>query len=33
MNWVAPIKDEETLGRFKEALRQIDDKYYIMFVV
>ena len=25
MNWVAPIKDEETLRRFKEELKQMDD--------
>lgn len=33
MNWVAPIKDEETLRRFKEKLRQMDEKYYIMFEI
>ncbi len=33
MNWVAPIKDEETLNRFKEKLREMDDKYYIMFEI
>ena len=33
MNWVAPIKDEETLEKFKEKLREIDDKYYIMFEI
>ena len=33
MNWVAPIKDEETLEQFKGKLRAIDDKYYIMFVI
>lgn len=33
MNWVAPIKDDETLKRFKERLRQMDDKYYIMFEI
>ena len=32
MGWVAPIKDDETLERFKQALRKVDDKYYIMFV-
>ena len=26
MNWVSPIKDEETLKRFKEALKKEDDK-------
>ena len=29
MNWVAPIKDEETLARFKQKLREMDEKYYI----
>lgn len=33
MNWVAPIKDEETLTKFKEVLRTYDDKYYIMFEI
>ncbi|MDO4633168.1 MAG: tyrosine-type recombinase/integrase [Eubacteriales bacterium] len=33
MNWVAPIKDEETLQRFKNALREVDDKYYILFEI
>ena len=33
MNWVAPIKDEETLKKFKEILRSYDDKYYIMFEI
>ena len=33
MNWVSPIKDEETLNRFKEKLREMDDKYYIMFEI
>lgn len=33
MNWVAPIKDEETLQRFKDALREVDDKYYILFEI
>lgn len=31
MNWVAPIKDEETLKRFGETLKEVDYKYYIMF--
>ncbi len=31
MNWVAPIKDEETLVMFAEALKEIDEKYYILF--
>lgn len=33
MNWVSPIKDEETLQRFKDALREVDDKYYILFEI
>lgn len=33
MNWVAPIKDEETLQKFKEELRKVDDKYYILFEI
>ena len=33
MNWVSPIKDEETLIRFKEKHRQTDDKYYILFEI
>lgn len=33
MNWVAPIKDDETLTKFKEILRNYDDKYYIMFEI
>lgn len=33
MNWVSPIKDDETLERFKQLLREIDDKYYIMFEI
>ena len=31
MNWVAPIKDQETLKNFGETLKQVDYKYYIMF--
>ncbi len=31
MNWVAPIKNENTLKEFKEHLKQLDNKYYIMF--
>lgn len=31
MGWVSPIKDDATLEKFKLALREIDDKYYIMF--
>lgn len=33
MNWVAPIKDEQVLQRFKETLREIDDKYLILFEI
>lgn len=33
MNWVAPIKDEETISAFKKALRKYGDKYYIMFEI
>ena len=33
MNWVSPIKDDETLERFKETLKKIDNKYYIMFEI
>jgi integrase len=33
MNWVSPIKDDETLKKFKELLRATDDKYYIMFEI
>ncbi len=31
MNWVAPIKDQETLDAFANTLKEIDEKYYIMF--
>ncbi len=31
MNWVAPIKDRETLRLFSEQLKKIDYKYYILF--
>ncbi|WP_302626394.1 tyrosine-type recombinase/integrase [uncultured Eubacterium sp.] len=31
MNWVAPIKDEDTLRLFGNALKEVDYKYYIMF--
>lgn len=31
MNWVAPIKDQDTLKNFGETLKQMDYKYYIMF--
>ena len=33
MNWVAPIKDEETLTKFKDKLKTMDEKYYIMFEI
>ena len=33
MNWVSPIKDDETLERFKKELRKVDDKYYILFEI
>lgn len=33
MNWVAPIKDDETLQRFRNRLREMDEKYYIMFEI
>lgn len=33
MNWVAPIKDAETLSAFKEELKKTDYKYYIMFEI
>ncbi|HCI74520.1 MAG TPA: integrase [Lachnospiraceae bacterium] len=31
MNWVAPIKDEETLRRYEQELMNLDKKYFIMF--
>ena len=31
MNWVAPIKDEETLKRYEQELKNVDIKYFIMF--
>ncbi len=31
MNWVAPIKDEETLKRYEMELMDLDEKYFIMF--
>ena len=31
MNWVAPIKDKDTLKQFGEVLKEVDYKYYIMF--
>lgn len=33
MNWVAPIKDDETLQKFKDRLKKMDEKYYIMFEI
>lgn len=33
MGWVSPIKDDETLERFKQELKKIDNKYYIMFEI
>lgn len=33
MNWVAPIKDDETLNEFKSRLKNLDYKYYIMFEI
>lgn len=33
MNWVAPIKDADTLKLFGETLKEIDYKYYIMFEI
>ncbi|HIT91102.1 MAG TPA: tyrosine-type recombinase/integrase [Candidatus Merdenecus merdavium] len=33
MNWVSPIKDDETLEKFKESLKNVDHKYYIMFEI
>ena len=33
MNWVAPIKDDETLQKFKNRLKQMDEKNYIMFEI
>ena len=33
MNWVAPTKAQETLEKFKLRLREMDDKYYIMFEI
>lgn len=31
MNWVAPIKDKDTLELFGQTLKEVDYKYYIMF--
>ncbi len=33
MNWVAPITNEETLRKYREALLSIDKKYYILFEI
>lgn len=33
MNWVAPIKDADTLASYKEVLLHLDHKYYIMFEI
>ena len=33
MNWVAPIKDEQVLQKFKDTLREIDEKYLILFEI
>ena len=33
MNWVAPITDDETLKKFQAKLREMGDKYYIMFEI
>jgi len=33
MNWVSPIKDDDTLKKFKNELRAVDDKYYILFEI
>ena len=33
MNWVAPIKDDETLRMFKDRLKDMDEKYHIMFEI
>lgn len=33
MNWVAPIKDEETLNEFKRRLKTVNYKYYILFEI
>ena len=33
MNWVAPIKDEQVLQKFKDTLKEIDEKYLILFAV
>ncbi len=33
MGWVSPIKDDETLEKFKQELRKIDEKYYLMFEI
>ena len=33
MNWVAPIKDEQTLEMYKSTLLSMDPKYYILFEI
>ena len=33
MNWVAPIKDEQVLQKFKDTLKEIDEKYLILFEI
>ena len=33
MNWVSPIKDDETIEKFKRLLREAGDKYLIMFEI
>ena len=33
MNWVAPIKDEQILQKYKDTLREIDEKYLILFEI
>lgn len=33
IKWVPPIRDEETLRKYKECLKKMDEKYYIMFEI
>lgn len=33
MRWIPPIKEEEKLQRFRDELRKIDEKYFIMFEI
>ena len=33
MNWVAPIKDEQVLQKFKVPWVEIDEKYLILFEI